>query len=619
MDHLTVEDLALLHKLEFDAAATNSDILTDQEKIRARAIKLYTEQSLSCLDQEITSTSLLARREVVEQRLSPSTGTMIHHISTLVDEPVIHQTLQYGPSLRLSKIEFALAPHKKLLPELLANIFVWSMAGDWLNFPTDLSLPPWVLLEVCSQWRQVALSELNLWNKVVLTHSPSMNTERFLELVSRVRPVLPAGGPLYIGLHCDNKLCADGVFDDFILPMLPRIKDLRVHTDIFAFAKLFDAPPNALTSLTSMQLHLSNISRTGVSDLPEFDSAVIFRHAANLRRIEIYSRKLAAPLLLPLPLPWHQLSSLLLKGLRYLTPTHLNKVLQECVELQELSATLSGDTDARAVVSGLHLLHLQILDLDGSLGKPHSLSRLLFPWAQLTTIRLFRFTSIATPSETYDMLSECLHLQQFSVDTPRIRVELTDLRTAGIILPHLTNLIIRLPVGNSLIMKNLVVPALTSLHVACTGTYLIPAELISDMIAQSGCSLLSLICDTSYVEYQALDRLLPLLESLEEFMGTDVLIHTSDIQRIASGEVLPRLRRLTCHLRVDALEAFIDLLETRLTQEGAEDQRISSIRYARCYINPVEDISKAATTAAQTRVEGLNAKYGSDFGVCRVG
>ncbi|KAF8064437.1 hypothetical protein FPV67DRAFT_223157 [Lyophyllum atratum] len=583
MENLKVEDLALLHKLEFDAGATNSNILTDQEKMRARGVELYTERSLSCLDQEIAS--LLARRDAVEQRLS--------------------------------KIQIALAPHKELSPELLAKIFVWTMAGDWLDFPRSLSRSPFVLLEVCSQWRRVALSEANLWNKVVISYPWTMRAERFSKLISRVRLALPASGPLYVGLHVDNSLCSDKIFDDFVLPILPRIKDLRVHTDIIAFSKLFQAPPNALTSLTSMRLDFSSVHREGVP-LPEFDRAVIFRHAANLKRVEICTRHFVAPLLLPLPIPWHQLSSLLLKGLRYLTPSYLNDILQQCVKLQELSATLSRDPDTAVVVSGLHLFHLRILELDGSLEEPHSLAGLLFPWAQLTTIRFFRLRGIETPWDTYDMLCECLHVEELSVNIPSIRVrsDSPDLWTGGIMLTHLTNLTIRLPLGNSLIMKNLVVPALTSLNVVCAGIYPIPAELISDMITQSGCSLLSLTCDTSPGEYEALDRLLPLLDSLEELKGTKLLIDPSDIQRIASGEVLPRLRRLTCRLRMDALGPFIDLLETRLTQEGAENQRTSSIRYARCYIDPAEDNSKAAARAAQTTVESLNAKYGSDFGVC---
>jgi hypothetical protein len=48
-----IEDSALLRKLEFDAAITNDDILTDQEKNRARILISDTERLLSSLDQEI--------------------------------------------------------------------------------------------------------------------------------------------------------------------------------------------------------------------------------------------------------------------------------------------------------------------------------------------------------------------------------------------------------------------------------------------------------------------------------------------------------------------------------------------------------------------------------------
>ncbi|KAF8055141.1 hypothetical protein FPV67DRAFT_1372518, partial [Lyophyllum atratum] len=98
---------------------------------RARTLISDAEKVMISLDQEIQR--LIAKREEVAEQLS--------------------------------RFRFAAAPYKRLPAEVLSDIFVWTLDGHSVYFPpASLSRAPWVLRQICSSWRQVALKEPRLWN-----------------------------------------------------------------------------------------------------------------------------------------------------------------------------------------------------------------------------------------------------------------------------------------------------------------------------------------------------------------------------------------------------------------------------------------------------------------------
>ncbi|KAF9458840.1 hypothetical protein BDZ94DRAFT_1123845, partial [Collybia nuda] len=65
--------------------------------------------------------------------------------------------------IRTNEYSIALSPHKHLPPEVLSTIFVFCTDNQPTSLPSCHSGLPWVLLQVCSRWRQIALAEHRLW------------------------------------------------------------------------------------------------------------------------------------------------------------------------------------------------------------------------------------------------------------------------------------------------------------------------------------------------------------------------------------------------------------------------------------------------------------------------
>jgi hypothetical protein len=82
-------------------------------------------------------------------------------------------------SVYISEHEALLSPARKILPEILSEIFLWGFEDDMLAHFRDA---PFVLGQVCSYWRSVAISTPRLWSSILL-HLSSENAKSKTELV----------------------------------------------------------------------------------------------------------------------------------------------------------------------------------------------------------------------------------------------------------------------------------------------------------------------------------------------------------------------------------------------------------------------------------------------------
>ncbi|KAJ7230268.1 hypothetical protein GGX14DRAFT_692091 [Mycena pura] len=65
-----------------------------------------------------------------------------------------------------------LSPLRRIPPEVLAEVFLWSLPPIYGDYNLDVKQSPWVLTHVCSRWRTVALSTSSLWSRILITYSP---------------------------------------------------------------------------------------------------------------------------------------------------------------------------------------------------------------------------------------------------------------------------------------------------------------------------------------------------------------------------------------------------------------------------------------------------------------
>src|ERR1700761_2942794 len=67
---------------------------------------------------------------------------------------------------RLKHNRAILSPLRRMPPEVLAEVFLWSLPPGYVNSNRgryDVKDSPWVLTHICSYWRAVALSTRPMW------------------------------------------------------------------------------------------------------------------------------------------------------------------------------------------------------------------------------------------------------------------------------------------------------------------------------------------------------------------------------------------------------------------------------------------------------------------------
>ncbi|THU96650.1 hypothetical protein K435DRAFT_664095, partial [Dendrothele bispora CBS 962.96] len=89
----------------------------------------------------------------------------------------------------IPKFRSLLSPIRRLPPELLSLIFLWRIRCNWrgsiFNFiERGTELPPVVLSQVCSGWRQLAWSTPFLWSDLqIMLGYPKYLYEEFVDLI----------------------------------------------------------------------------------------------------------------------------------------------------------------------------------------------------------------------------------------------------------------------------------------------------------------------------------------------------------------------------------------------------------------------------------------------------
>ncbi|KAF8059236.1 hypothetical protein FPV67DRAFT_1518873 [Lyophyllum atratum] len=555
METGSVDDASLIQKLEFEAGTTsgNGGFLSDREYKQARTLISDTEKVVISLDQEIPR--LIAKREEVAERLS--------------------------------RFRFATAPYKRLPVEVLSDIFVWTLDGQPVVFPpVDCSDAPWVLRQICSSWRHVALNEPRLWNDVRIT-IPAAHP-RLPLMVNFLHSIISPTGPLSIFLKRNIDTTPERVVDDLIIPHIPRIKNLNLHITFGAFGRLLEIRHQDFSELET--LHLSIYSRTDMfgrgsrmdwSTMSEkCRRATVFQSAHLLRHLTIFPDRndRSTNNMLHIPFPWAGLTTLHIINIRPLTPSDLRHLLPKCTSLIELEAELyygssvlqPGETDNTIV-----LPHLRRLRINGINQAPHSLPSLQLPWDQLIRLDLIDLDVDHTFFEMHAILSHCIRVEELRIDSfPGIDPP-SSTPLPLIVLPRLK--VLRIWIDDPLTLDCFVVPAMEVLYVDSPVT--LAESNISDVIIRSSCSLSSFTyrCHPESVDPQDIHYLLTFMPLLHNFQVGNTVIDQEVIRGIASGELLPRLGDLSCLMEKPFLVPFVKVLEMCRTPTGMSDGAGSTI------------------------------------------
>ncbi|KAG6900090.1 hypothetical protein C0993_002938 [Termitomyces sp. T159_Od127] len=196
---MELSDEVLSYKLATTAAAVNHNILLHSQMQRAKTLLSNAEHSLLELDEALNALS--ARRDA-------------------------HKDL-------IRKYRIALAPHKRLAPELLSEIFLHCMSAtsssSTLNIPPKITDTPWVLGQICSGWRAVSRADPRLWRPTKISIHDKLPRH-----LARACELLPPVARLAVTFNGPPALLATA-----LIPNLWRIQDLTIRMTITGYDELF--------------------------------------------------------------------------------------------------------------------------------------------------------------------------------------------------------------------------------------------------------------------------------------------------------------------------------------------------------------------------------------------
>ncbi|GLB43054.1 putative PIN domain containing protein [Lyophyllum shimeji] len=416
---------------------------------------------------------------------------------------------------RIAEINAAIAPHKKLPPELLSAIFLRVHKQQYpLELPPSQDAltkdGPWCLSRVCSRWRQVVWGISQYWHAVRLSgfwHRNSLGkvgtSERLFQSVEMTKDILHRGTRvLTIQItSCDALPAGINPLADLLGPFATQLHEVTVGCCADVLEPFLDSPPPFFQALESLDLTLWTSDIYSPHQL--LPQGTVFSNAPNLRKVRINTGLMCGSHIKPplqlhkLRITWGQLTNVSLVG-RRMNFTDCSHVLQLCHNLVQCylhsEAQYPGNATHPFFQSPIVLPHLRVLELH--VYEEDNAASYVAP-SQF-------FSSLVLPSLS------CL--------------------TLGLQLP--ARIIRRIGLG--------------------------------DVIARSGCKL-ERFRTTSPIPPSFLDQFLetvsPMLQKLDI---TESEISIPSLERIARGVLLPKLTSLGCCIpSLDGLEAFAQVIKNR--------------------------------------------------------
>ncbi|KAG5648299.1 hypothetical protein DXG03_004871 [Asterophora parasitica] len=569
--HLTPADAALLEKVKSYSGSPNDDFLSGSERLRAAAILSHAESALSnSLNFESRATSLTRH-------------------------PLPKEILDLIRILRV-----ALAPHKRLPPELLTEIFVFasSYQVDWLHNNYTLGLQPdttklpWVLGQVCALWRRISRCERRfLWRNLYIALCP--NHER---VVLWLCSVLPRHVRLSIdfSVYGFSRLCSMTTK----MVVCKRVQSVTLDLSPEGYDELWKAILVHRGSFSLLEHAKFSVvddddeeGTTPTTSVAPWADVHPFVAAASLKSLQLGAKAAHCSALLAVRFPWPQLTMLDIGNMEGLGIDDILSMLEKCTSLQQLMATLSfgsHDTANRLESRFGRLVNLPIVDLRLALGyvDPIRLYSVLKLCPHLENLKLTAVVPVLAPGD--DNEHNCLK---------------------PIIFPNLQILYLN-SISHPWLFRILNAPILHQLDVV---QCLINISPITQMLQRSSCPLAILSIygskDTSFSELRTLSASLPsLLKAAPNLMRCTLaamVVSDALLRDIAFGHVLPHLVEL--FVTPETLTGFVEMIQTRVRREIQEE---GGLRIRRAWADIRDNFTDEEVSAADQAFRLLRKDYG---------
>lgn len=510
---MELSDEVLAYKLATTAAAVNHNVLLHSQIQRAKTLLSNAEHSLSELDEALKT--LAARRDA-------------------------HKDL-------IRKYRIALAPHKRLAPELLSEIFLHCIPTtspySTLDIPPKVTAAPWVLGQVCAGWRAISRADPRLWGltKISIYDRLPRNLAHACELLPPVaRLSVTFSGPAALVTVA-------------LVPYLRRIQDLTLRMPISGYDQFFqNVSPSHFVALQSVDFSIINGASEDTA-LRWERSGGVFSLASRLRQVKIETAG-GFPIQM-LGLPSENITSLDISGIKDLDAQTVICILRDCPWLESLDVTFSP-YDADSFGRTLCLPCLQSLRVRHHFPSSFQYSSI---WDNLSSLNLFSVLDLDSCT-LFIILKRSVNLVELHCHCPRggtmtpLNLPLPSLRKLS-----LTNVV------DTWLFDSLIVPSLQELLICSTQSPLNPIA-VRDLLVRSGARLLVFWFQSTHPQQPTSPHgfrdLLDAIPSALHVEDTHSLLNETLLRDIGSGALLPHLEFLRCW--PETQEAFLDMAEARV-------------------------------------------------------
>ncbi|KAG6897862.1 hypothetical protein C0992_010000 [Termitomyces sp. T32_za158] len=510
------------------AAAVNHNILLHSQIQRGKVLLSHTEHSLSELDEVLNA--LIARRDA-------------------------HKDL-------IHKYRIALAPHKRLPPELLSEVFLHCISTtSSYSTPPNTTAAPWVLGQVCAGWRTVSRADPRLWRPTKISIYDKLPRH-----LAHACELLPSVARLAVTFNGPAALLTTA-----LIPNLWRIQDLTLRMTIAGYDEFFlNVSPDHFVALQSADFSVIDGASENTALRWERPGG-IFNLASRLRQVKIETAG-EFPVS-KLGIPFERIASLNISGVKELNTQEVICILRDCPWLESIDVSFSPyDTDALERTLYLPRLqslrvrhhlpsHFQHLNIWDNLSSLNLLSVLNLDWCTLS--------AILKRSENLTEL-HC-HCPEADTMTPSIlNLPLPSLRKLS-----LTNVI------DTWLFDSLIVPSLQELLIQSSRGPLDPIA-IRNLLVRSGTRLLVFWFQSTHPQQTTSPRgfrdLLEAIPSAVHVEDTHTLLDETLSKDIGSGVLLPHLEFLRCW--PETQEAFLDMVEARVLRSSETSQPLRTLQQA---------------------------------------
>ncbi|KAF9461655.1 hypothetical protein BDZ94DRAFT_1237525 [Collybia nuda] len=349
----------------------------------------------------LSNTILNDQEELIARKFLDDANSTISSID--VEIARLHSTIQSLEAQRegemkwVERLHVGLSPQKKIPSEILGHTFEYCADDEddyVVNIPPHPSSGCLILSQVCSRWRQVALGEPSLWNRIFINYPNAVRPDPLRTILSRAGNAIRFHITMY---HIPRRVRR------VIRQYSDKFQTVELTLDLSHDVQHFKIPFNQLTAVKNLRVNILNDMDDPDVPAQLYPAISSFVNAFSLQRLEIHPTIENREDNVGNVLSWARLGTADLKNLQWLKLTShgadLNSVLSHLVAPSLRSLKIKNfHTLSDTLLQFIHRskCNIQIIDLNLTPNLSPHIDRLIHAIPRVVTLRFRGINTLNT-------------------------------------------------------------------------------------------------------------------------------------------------------------------------------------------------------------------------------